>query len=121
MIIDGDKGVVLLDPEDDLIDHYSELQIHYKEATVRLKRIVSVQSVTKDGKEIELGANISSLKELDVALASGTNGVGLFRTEFLYMDRDRLPREDEQYEVYRTVARSLKAAFNYSHAGYRRR
>ena len=83
------------------------MQLQYQEATVRLKRIISVQSVTKDGKEIELGANISSLKELDVALASGTNGVGLFRTEFLYMDRNRLPREDEQFEVYRTVAEKL--------------
>ncbi|MFC5652159.1 phosphoenolpyruvate--protein phosphotransferase [Paenibacillus solisilvae] len=108
MIIDGDKGVVHLEPDEELIDRYSELQLFHKEATVRLKGIVSVQSVTQDGKEIELGANISSLKELDVALASGTNGVGLFRTEFLYMDRNRLPREEEQYEVYRTVAEKLE-------------
>ncbi|BBH19604.1 phosphoenolpyruvate-protein phosphotransferase [Paenibacillus baekrokdamisoli] len=108
IIIDGDKGVVHLDPEDHLIREYTELQHLNNEATVRLKGIVSVRPVTKDGKEMELGANISSLKELDVALASGTNGVGLFRTEFLYMDRNRLPLEDEQYEVYRTVAEKLE-------------
>ncbi|MBW7457545.1 phosphoenolpyruvate--protein phosphotransferase [Paenibacillus sepulcri] len=107
LIIDGDTGVVHLDPEAHLIDRYAQQQKQQQEASQRLKGIVSFQPVTQDGKEIELGANISSLKELDIALASGTSGVGLFRTEFLYMDRSRLPMEEEQFEVYRSVAEKL--------------
>ncbi|QYR23659.1 phosphoenolpyruvate--protein phosphotransferase [Paenibacillus sp. sptzw28] len=107
LIVDGDTGIVHLHPEDSLVKQYTELQKRQYEANQRLKGIVSVKPVTEDGKEIELAANISSLKELDVALASGTNGVGLFRTEFLYMDRSRLPKEEEQYEVYRSVAEKL--------------
>ncbi|GGD65363.1 phosphoenolpyruvate--protein phosphotransferase [Paenibacillus nasutitermitis] len=107
LIIDGTTGIVHLEPEEELIDQYAAQQEHQREASQRLKGIVSFQPVTQDGKEIELGANISSLKELDVALASGTNGVGLFRTEFIYMDRNRLPKEEEQFEVYRNVAEKL--------------
>ncbi|WP_308634529.1 phosphoenolpyruvate--protein phosphotransferase [Paenibacillus silvisoli] len=107
LIIDGDLGVVHLQPSEPLIDLYTGMQLRQREKKQQLKQIVSVKPVTKDGKEFELSANISSLKELDVALGSGTNGVGLFRTEFLYMDRTRLPREEEQYEVYRSVAEKL--------------
>ncbi|WP_219837764.1 phosphoenolpyruvate--protein phosphotransferase [Paenibacillus sp. R14(2021)] len=107
LIIDGELGVVHLHPEQSLVDLYTSKQIMYGEKKQRLKGIVSVKPVTQDGKEMELSANISSLKELDVALSSGTNGVGLFRTEFLYMDRSRLPQEEEQFEVYRTVAEKL--------------
>jgi phosphotransferase system enzyme I (PtsI) len=107
LIVDGDTGIVHLHPDDSLVKQYTELQQRQYEANQRLKGIVSVKPVTEDGKEIELAANISSLKELDVALASGTNGVGLFRTEFLYMDRSRLPKEEEQFEVYRSVAEKL--------------
>src|SRR5690606_8733344 len=65
-------------------------------------------SITKDGEPITLAANISSLKELETALDHGAQGVGLFRTEFLYMDRNQFPSEDEQYEVYKKAAELLK-------------
>ncbi|MBP3961161.1 phosphoenolpyruvate--protein phosphotransferase [Paenibacillus lignilyticus] len=107
LIIDGDLGVVHMHPEESLVDHYTGKQLRQREKKQQLKQIVSVKPVTQDGKEFELSANISSLKELDVALSSGTNGVGLFRTEFLYMDRNRLPKEEEQFEVYRSVAEKL--------------
>ncbi|SFS61024.1 phosphoenolpyruvate--protein phosphotransferase [Paenibacillus sp. BC26] len=107
LIIDGDLGIVHMHPEESLVDQYTGKQLRQREKKQQLKQIVSVKPVTQDGKEFELSANISSLKELDVALSSGTNGVGLFRTEFLYMDRNRLPKEEEQYEVYRSVAEKL--------------
>ncbi|MBO7744965.1 phosphoenolpyruvate--protein phosphotransferase [Paenibacillus sp. MWE-103] len=107
LIIDGGPGIVHIDPEQALIDYYTGKQILQREKKQQLKGIIGFKPVTQDGKEMELSANISSLKELDVALSSGANGVGLFRTEFLYMDRSRLPREDEQFEVYRTVAEKL--------------
>lgn len=108
LILDGATGIVYLEPDEQLTRQYSDLQTMQKEATQRLKGIIDIKPMTKDGKEIELAANISSLKELDVALSSGTNGVGLFRTEFLYMDRHRLPQEEEQFEVYRNVAEKLE-------------
>ncbi|MBW7474217.1 phosphoenolpyruvate--protein phosphotransferase [Paenibacillus oenotherae] len=108
LILDGATGVVHLEPDEKLTRQYSELQSRHQEATQRLKDIIDIKPMTKDGKEMELAANISSLKELDVALSSGTDGVGLFRTEFLYMDRNRLPQEEEQFEVYRSVAEKLE-------------
>ncbi|WP_127531478.1 phosphoenolpyruvate--protein phosphotransferase [Paenibacillus kobensis] len=107
LIIDGTDGIIWIDPTSEQIDSYSELQRREKEAKQRLKGFADVVPVTPDGKELGLAANISSLKELEVALGSGARGVGLFRTEFLYMDRSRFPREDEQFEVYKSVAERL--------------
>ncbi|MBM7563558.1 phosphoenolpyruvate--protein phosphotransferase [Paenibacillus sacheonensis] len=107
LIIDGGLGIVHIEPEQSLVDYYTGKQILQREKKQQLKGIINFKPVTQDGKEMELSANISSLKELDVALSSGANGVGLFRTEFLYMDRSRLPREEEQFEVYRNVAEKL--------------
>ncbi|MFF2093550.1 phosphoenolpyruvate--protein phosphotransferase [Paenibacillus sp. NPDC058174] len=108
LIIDGSTGALYLDPEQPLIDKYSELQSVQKEARKQLNSIAGHRPVTPDGKMLELAANISSYKELEIALSSGAHGVGLFRTEFLYMDRNRFPREEEQFEVYRSVAERLE-------------
>ncbi|MBD3918097.1 phosphoenolpyruvate--protein phosphotransferase [Paenibacillus sp. PR3] len=107
LVIDGSEGIVILDPSVDEVKHYSELQKQEREDRQRLRGFANVQPVTPDGKKLELAANISSMKELEVALSSGAHGVGLFRTEFLYMDRQRFPREDEQFDVYRSVAERL--------------
>lgn len=107
LIIDGTEGLLFIDPDDSLIEHYSELQTRQAEDRQRLNSIAGHQSVTPDGKVLGLAANISSLKELEVALSSGAHGVGLFRTEFLYMDRNRFPKEEEQFEVYKSVAEKL--------------
>ncbi|GMK43071.1 phosphoenolpyruvate--protein phosphotransferase [Paenibacillus glycanilyticus] len=107
LIIDGTEGLLFIEPDDSLIQHYSELQTRQAEARHRLSGIAGHQSVTPDGKVLGLAANISSLKELEVALSSGAHGVGLFRTEFLYMDRNRFPKEEEQFEVYKSVAEKL--------------
>ncbi|GGG89670.1 phosphoenolpyruvate--protein phosphotransferase [Paenibacillus radicis (ex Gao et al. 2016)] len=108
LIIDGSTGALYLEPEQPLIDKYSELQSIQKEARKQLNSIAGHRPVTPDGKMLELAANISSYKELEIALSSGAHGVGLFRTEFLYMDRNRFPREEEQFEVYRSVAERLE-------------
>lgn len=107
LIIDGTEGLLFIEPDDALIQHYSELQTRQAEARQRLSVLAGHQSVTPDGKVLGLAANISSLKELEVALSSGAHGVGLFRTEFLYMDRNRFPKEEEQFEVYKNVAEKL--------------
>lgn len=107
IIIDGSDGTVYIDPEQDIVDLYNELHDRQIEAKRKLQHFAECSAVTPDGKSLRLEANISSLKELEIALAGGATGVGLFRTEFLYMDRNRFPKEEEQFEVYRSVAERL--------------
>ncbi|WP_141505896.1 phosphoenolpyruvate--protein phosphotransferase [Paenibacillus luteus] len=107
IIIDGSEGTVFIDPVQSIIDSFTALHSHQAEAKKRLHGIAGYRPVTPDGKRLELAANISSFKELEIALSSGAHGVGLFRTEFLYMDRNRFPKEEEQFEVYRSVAERL--------------
>lgn len=107
IVIDGGDGNVFIEPAPEVIAEYHALHEKQTEAKKKLQHIADRRSVTPDGKALRLEANISSMKELEIALSSGANGVGLFRTEFLYMDRNRFPREEEQYEVYRSVAERL--------------
>ncbi|CDN43695.1 MULTISPECIES: phosphoenolpyruvate--protein phosphotransferase [unclassified Paenibacillus] len=107
LIIDGSTGYVELNPGEEAVQAFAALRSRQTEEHDRLLGIAHLDTSTPDGKHLELSANISSLKELEVALTSGAHGVGLFRTEFLYMDRTRFPKEEEQYEVYRSVAEKL--------------
>ncbi|MGO4372656.1 phosphoenolpyruvate--protein phosphotransferase, partial [Paenibacillus sp. MCAF20] len=107
IIIDGSDGKVFMEPTQQIIETYTQLHSRQKEAKKKLHNIAGHRPMTPDGKTLELAANISSLKELEIAMASGAHGVGLFRTEFLYMDRNRFPREDEQFDVYKGVAEKL--------------
>src|SRR5690606_9185860 len=91
------------------VELYKQLQEQQREAKEMLQHLANYRSVTADGKFVRLEANISSLKELDIALKGGAQGVGLFRTEFLYMDRHQFPTEEEQYTVYASVAEKLHA------------
>ncbi|MBN2983445.1 MULTISPECIES: phosphoenolpyruvate--protein phosphotransferase [Cohnella] len=107
LIIDGGTGQLHVNPKSDTLQRYTELRRLHLETRVRLQALASIPPVTPDGIALELAANISSVKELDAALGSGADGVGLFRTEFLYMDRSRFPTEEEQFEVYRSAAERL--------------
>jgi phosphotransferase system enzyme I (PtsI) len=107
IIIDGDHGVVHVNSESTTIDQYREKKRQWLEYRQKLQQIVDVPPVTLDGATVRLGANINSFKDLELALSYAASGVGLFRTEFLYMDRNTLPKEEEQFEVYRQVAEQL--------------
>ncbi|MEK3884455.1 phosphoenolpyruvate--protein phosphotransferase [Paenibacillus sp. PL2-23] len=107
IVVDGGEGKVYIEPEPAIIAEYERLRESETEEKRKLQHIADRTSVTPDGKSLRLKANISSMKELEIALSSGASGVGLFRTEFLYMDRSRFPREEEQFEVYRSVAERL--------------
>ena len=107
VIVDGGSGSVHVDPTPETVSRYTDLRKRQQEAKERLLTLAGVPAVTPDGVEITLAANISSYKELQAALANGAEGVGLFRTEFLYMDRDHFPTEEEQYSVYKAVAEKL--------------
>ncbi len=107
VIVDGGSGSVHVDPTPETVSRYTDLRKRQQEAKERLLTLAGVPAVTPDGVEITLAANISSYKELQAALANGAEGVGLFRTEFLYMDRDHFPTEEEQYSVYKAVSEKL--------------
>ncbi|MEC2344108.1 phosphoenolpyruvate--protein phosphotransferase [Paenibacillus barengoltzii] len=104
LVIDGDEGYVYLNPEPEIIARYTELAEKQRRRKEQLQLLAAVEAVTKDGVRMRLAGNISSVKDLELALKHGAEGVGLFRTEFLYMDRSTFPGEDEQFEVYRQVA-----------------
>ncbi|MGP0585893.1 phosphoenolpyruvate--protein phosphotransferase [Paenibacillus timonensis] len=104
LVIDGDEGLVYLHPEPAIVTRYTELAEKQRRRKEQLQLLAAVEAITKDGVRMRLAGNISSVKDLELALKHGAEGVGLFRTEFLYMDRSTFPGEDEQFEVYRQVA-----------------
>ncbi|MGG6310031.1 phosphoenolpyruvate--protein phosphotransferase [Paenibacillus macerans] len=104
LVIDGDEGLVYLYPEPAVVTRYTELAEKQRRRKEQLQLLAAVEAVTKDGVRLRLAGNISSVKDLELAVKHGAEGVGLFRTEFLYMDRATFPGEDEQFEVYRQVA-----------------
>lgn len=109
LIMDGDNGIIYVNPNESLTEKYKLEKLEFVQMNEKLQEIVEEPAQTKDGMFLNLAANISSFKELELALNNGASGVGLFRTEFLYMDRSSLPEEEEQFEVYRQVAERLGA------------
>jgi len=107
LIIDGDEGRVFINPPDDIVEQYKLRKAIWQKMRDKLQTLAPVPTQTQDGVVFQLAANISSVKELDQVIKNGASGVGLFRTEFIYMDRDSLPPEDEQFHVYRQVAEKL--------------
>lgn len=106
-IIDGDEGVIILNPSEDLItDYESKIKVQ-KEKQERLKEVKDKEAITKDGKKVEVAANIGNIEDLKIAIENGCDGVGLFRTEFLYMENDHFPTEEEQFEVYKEATELL--------------
>lgn len=108
MIIDGTIGKVIVHPDEKTIAEYRNKVQQYEEHKAALKNIAKLPSVTLDGKRVEIVANIGGAGDVDSVIEYGGDGVGLFRTEFLYMDRDRLPSEEEQFNAYKEVAEKLK-------------
>ncbi|MGD6780916.1 phosphoenolpyruvate--protein phosphotransferase [Sutcliffiella horikoshii] len=108
IIIDGLDGVVIVDPTEEEIASYKDKQEKYEEQKKEWAKLVNEKSLSSDGQEVELAANIGTPKDVKGVLANGGEGVGLYRTEFLYMGRTELPTEDEQYKAYKEVLESMK-------------
>lgn len=108
VIIDGHEGIVLNSPEENTVREYRIKKENYDSFKKELKGLVGQKSITRDGVRVELAANIGTPKDVSAVIANDGEGIGLFRTEFLYMDRDRLPTEDEQFEAYKEVALRLE-------------
>jgi phosphotransferase system enzyme I (PtsI) len=107
-LLDGYNGTVIVNPTDQTLFEYGQLAKIKASLDEKLREVQHQPAVTLDGKTIHLSANIEDQHDIEAVLAHGAEGVGLFRTEFLFINRDRLPTEDEQYEVYRQVAVALK-------------
>lgn len=107
LVVDGARGVVLFRPDERILEEYQLRKTELELGRNKLKRLAQAQSVTLDGVEIELLANIELPDDVDRALENGAAGVGLFRTEFLYLNRGDMPNEEEQFEAYRTVLKAM--------------
>ncbi|MEE1087228.1 MAG: phosphoenolpyruvate--protein phosphotransferase [Schaedlerella sp.] len=106
-IVDGKHGKLILDPDFVTIGKYLRLLADEEKRKKLFREMKGLPDVTEDGKEIKLYANIDSLSEVDNVLENDAAGIGLFRSEFLYLERDNYPTEDEQYEVYKSVAQKM--------------
>ena len=104
VIVDGSEGLVLINPETDVQDGYISRRDTYLKEKKELEKYIGMPSVTKDGVRVELAGNIGKPEDVDKVLQYDGEGVGLFRTEFLFMDRTEMPTEEEQFEAYKKVA-----------------
>lgn len=107
LIVDGLEGVVVVNPSEPVLAEYRERQAAYRRERDALAMLRDAPAITLDGIRICLEANIELPEEAAAALAAGAEGIGLFRSEFLFMGRSNLPSEDEQYEAYASVVRSM--------------
>lgn len=107
VIVDGRRGVLIVDPDERVLEEYRLRKREFELERSKLKRLKSARAVTLDDVEISLQANIELPQDIEQVRQAGADGVGLFRTEFLFMNRDTLPDEDEQFEAYRQVAKAL--------------
>jgi len=107
IIVDGTRGVIIVAPDEEIVEEYrlrrSELEIERS----KLNRLRDTRATTLDGEEVNLLANIEGPKDLPAVKTANADGIGLYRTEFLFIGRDTLPDEEEQYEAYRAVVKAL--------------
>jgi len=104
VLLDGTDGLLVVDPTPETFARYGELESKRVQITQKLAELRETKSTTRDGRHIVLSANIELPGDVDAVAANGAEGIGLYRTEFLYLNRTTLPTEDEQYETYRKVA-----------------
>jgi phosphotransferase system enzyme I (PtsI) len=107
LIVDGTQGVVIVDPDPQALAEYKLRQHQWELERKKLKRLRDTRAVTLDHVEVDLQANIELPEDVAQVRENGAEGIGLFRTEFLFLNRDDLPDEDEQFEAYRKVVRGM--------------
>ncbi len=108
LIVDGARNVVIVNPDRSVLTEYRLKQGEFALEQKKLQRLITMPATTLDGQHVELFANIELPEDLERTLESGATGVGLFRSEFLFLNRTGLPSEDEQFEAYRRVAAGME-------------
>jgi phosphotransferase system enzyme I (PtsI) len=107
LIVDGTTGTLIVNPDERILEEYRLKKSAIELQRSRLKRIKTAKATTLDGLDIALYSNIELPRDVDQVKDMGSDGIGLFRTEFMFMNRDDLPDEDEQFESYRSVAKAM--------------
>ena len=108
IIINGETGEVIIDPDDQTIKLFERKRELLKEREREIEKIKFLPSITKNGRKVEISANIGSPEEADFALKNGAEGIGLYRTEFLFLGKNTPPTEDEQFKAYKIVLQKFK-------------
>ncbi|MBU3219762.1 phosphoenolpyruvate--protein phosphotransferase [Clostridium algidicarnis] len=108
VIVDGIEGNVIINPDKETIKIYEEKAKSYNKEVEELKRLIEVKTSTKSGKRIDVSGNIGQPEDVNKVIENGADGVGLFRTEFLYMDKDKFPTEEEQFKSYKYVLEKME-------------
>ncbi|WP_066400834.1 phosphoenolpyruvate--protein phosphotransferase [Cytobacillus eiseniae] len=107
LIIDGDSGEVFVNPTEDMIKAYEQKQLGLESQKRQLAELKDKKTVTLDGRQVEIASNIGTPQEVENVLANGGEGIGLYRTEFLYMERETMPTEEEQFQAYKQVLEKM--------------
>lgn len=107
MIVDGFSGTAIVEPIAQQVEHYQQLASQYAAEKLQWAKLVDSPSVTKDGQQLTISANIGSSNDIPAAVNNGADEIGLFRTEFLYMKSEHLPTEEEQLRAYQDAVESL--------------
>ncbi len=107
VLLDGAKGLVIINPADQLLWEYGELEVKLEEVEEQLTGLRDTASVTADGKQIILSANIELPEDVALVKQAGAHGIGLYRTEFFFLNKTELPDEEKQYQAYRSVAGAM--------------
>lgn len=108
VVLDGTSGEAILNPDDETVEKFKKMYSDYQNEKALLKEYAGKPSQTKDGVKVELVCNIGKPADANKAVECDGEGIGLFRTEFLFMDRDSMPTEEEQFEAYKEVAEKMK-------------
>ena len=106
-IVDGKNGCIYVDPDEETLGRMQQLKLEEQEKKELLQTLKGRENITIDGKKIMLYANIGNSKDLAAVLQNDAGGIGLFRSEFIYLERDTFPTEEEQFQIYRTVAETM--------------
>ena len=106
-IVDGTNGVVYVDPDAELLEEMKKKQQEEKEKKRLLQTLKGKENITLDGQKVMLYANVGNIKDLGIALQNDAGGIGLFRSEFIYLGQDHYPTEEEQFQIYKTVVETM--------------
>ncbi|MEG0773035.1 phosphoenolpyruvate--protein phosphotransferase [Clostridium sp.] len=108
LIINGDSGEIIVNPEEEIIEKYKKIQAENLEQKKQLLILKDAETITLDGRKVELAGNIGNPQNAKDVIRNGGEGVGLFRTEFLYMDSDKVPTEEEQFNAYKEALENME-------------
>ena len=108
VIMNGETGEIFLEPTEKLVEEYKIKQEKIRVEKEELKKLIHEEAVTLDGRKVDIWGNIGSPNDVDAVIESGATGIGLYRTEFLFMNSDHFPTEEEQYKAYRVVAEKMQ-------------